>query len=178
MNEIWKTIKGFPDYEVSNLGNVRRAVTKNYLAGRALKPDVSPLGYCRATLCKNGKASKHLIHRLVAHAFHGEPEFASMHASHLNGVRSDNRADNLAWKTPSANNGDKVQHGTAQRGEKAPRSVLTARDVLSIRALQAEKAFGVKRWGSTLIARELNLPPRAVKHVLQGSSWKHMEATQ
>jgi len=101
-----------------------------------------------------------------------------MHSSHLNGIRGDNRAENLAWKTPSENNWDKLRHGTSQRGERGTRAVLTANDVASIRALHAQNKFGVKQWGSTLIARELGLPPRAVKHVISGTSWQHLEAAQ
>ena len=50
------------------------------------------------------------IHRLVLEAFVGPcPE--GMETCHNNGVRTDNRLENLRWDTSSANNDDIVKHG-------------------------------------------------------------------
>ena len=173
VQEHWKPIADYDDYEVSSLGNVRRAVSSNYPAGRYLKQEVLSNGYRRVTLSNDGKARRFLVHRVVAYAFHGGPQEASHHASHLNGQRGDNRAANLAWKSPSDNNMDKRLHGTAQCGERGGRAIMTEADIAEITKLRARQ-FGQKNWGATLIARELGLPQRAVKHVISGTSWTHV----
>ena len=45
MDEIWKQIKDYPKYEVSNLGNVRNINTK-----KLLKPRRTARGYYRVAL--------------------------------------------------------------------------------------------------------------------------------
>ena len=55
--EIWKPIKGYPNYSVSSLGNVKNVITK-----RILKPDIRR-GYFYVQLCKSGVNKKYNIHR-------------------------------------------------------------------------------------------------------------------
>ena len=49
-----------------------------------------------------------LVSRIVCLAFHGEPDNDSMHASHIDGNRKNNRADNLCWESASWNNHRRV----------------------------------------------------------------------
>ena len=96
MNEIWKDIQGYEGlYQVSNLGRVRNS--KNKLMKTYLRN-----GYCRIDLSKEGKRSKHSIHRLVATTFIPNPENKPQ-VDHINTVRNDNRVDNLRWVTPKEN---------------------------------------------------------------------------
>lgn len=74
MEEIWKDVVGYEGlYEVSNLGRVR---SLNYLRTgqtRILKSHMDRKGYLGVALCKNGKATYKLVHRLVAMAFIPNP---------------------------------------------------------------------------------------------------------
>lgn len=92
----WRYIKGFEGrYEVSEAGRVRNSVT-----GRVLKPVPSTNGYLRVAL---GRAHiNRLVHRLVAQAF-CEGYAEHLDVNHRNGIRSDNRAENLEWVTRSEN---------------------------------------------------------------------------
>lgn len=74
MNEIWKDVKDFPSYEVSNLGNVRNKKTK-----RVLKQYQKKGGYMNVRLSKNNKKKDFLVHRLVAAAFLGESDLTVHH---------------------------------------------------------------------------------------------------
>ncbi len=60
---------------------------------------VLPAGYRRVTLNNKG----YLVHRLIALAFLGDPPFAEAVVNHKNGLKGDNRADNLEWLSCSAN---------------------------------------------------------------------------
>ena len=109
----WKTIEGFKDYEVSNIGEVRalpryvevKGKTGNYMAtrgGKMLKQTRNPLGYYYVGLCRDGKVYHFFVHRLVASAFIPNPRNVPQ-VNHLDENPSNNRADNLEWCTPKEN---------------------------------------------------------------------------
>ena len=45
----------------------------------------------------------YMVHRLVCRAFHGDPPREGMVVDHINGVTTDNRAENLRWLTNREN---------------------------------------------------------------------------
>ena len=98
----WKQIAGYEDiYEVSSEGQIRRTTGgQGAIAGKVRKPSISPSGYPTLNLCKDGVTKGHMVHRLVAEAFHGASD---LQVNHINGIKSDNRADNLEWITASEN---------------------------------------------------------------------------
>ncbi len=135
-------IPGFPGYEITEGGRVwsmpRIDTTRRAMKGRWLKNDRSSKGYCRVRLYLNGRGRLHPVHRLVLETFMG-PCPKGMEACHNNGIRADNRLDNLRWDSRSENARDAVKHGTKRtlfgRGERHPRSKLTWTDVRWVRAL-------------------------------------------
>lgn len=86
-NEIWKTCYHFSNYEVSNLGRVRNKINKNIFKG-ALKD-----GYVYVEL--DGKSIS--IHRLVMMTFNFVDNYELLTVDHINGIRKDNRLENLRW---------------------------------------------------------------------------------
>lgn len=97
MLEIFKLISDYPNYEVSNLGNVR-----NRLTGKVLRPFKNGKGYLRVDLCKNGKEKTFLVHRLVATAFIPNPDNKPQ-VNHIDGCKSNNYISNLEWCNSSEN---------------------------------------------------------------------------
>ena len=108
--EEWRPIQNKPGYEVSNLGRVRSIdreihqmnkhgfVNKRLLTGRMLKLQSFPNEYLAVHL---GRGGCMLVHRLVAAAF--IPGNTLLQVNHKNGVRTDNRAENLEWISCSDN---------------------------------------------------------------------------
>lgn len=103
MEEIWKYIPGFDNaYQVSNLGRVK-SMNYNHTGKEKLrKLDLKKTGYQQVELFKNRKPKVCLVHRLVAITFIPNPE-NKKEVNHINGIKDDNRVENLEWVTPSEN---------------------------------------------------------------------------
>lgn len=90
----WRPIKGYENqYLVSNTGDVWSLRNK-----RKLKPATDKYGYFYFVLCVDGRRKTVKAHRLVAITFIENP-LNKPTVNHLNGVRNDNRVENLAWAT-------------------------------------------------------------------------------
>jgi hypothetical protein len=76
-------------YEASITGQIRSIKSKKYIKG------TNKNGYLQIGLYKNGSRKKYYIHRLIAITFLGDFSLLSVH--HINGIRNDNRLENLMW---------------------------------------------------------------------------------
>ncbi len=85
-------------------------------------------------LWRNSVRTPHLLHRLVAEAFIGDPQPGKECVAHFNGDKMDNRSDNLRWASRPENEGDKLRHGKHQIGERNSHATLTQKVVDDIRA--------------------------------------------
>jgi hypothetical protein len=151
--ENWKKIECLPGYggiiEVSDNGRLRvrersyRLRSKWGTIAVQTKPDqlisgeIGTHGYRVAAFYVDRKRHRFLIHRLVAEAF--VPGFSpDLSVNHINGIKTDNRAENLEWVTLAVNTQKQWQTGLVDlRGEKHPLSKLTddtARLILQRRA--------------------------------------------
>ena len=168
MNEIWKTIEEAPNYEVSNLGRVRNKKTQ-----RILNPGAyGATGYKQVNMAipsEGNKQRKRYVHRLVAMAFVDNPE-GKREVDHINGDKTDNRAENLEWVTSSEN--QKRRHAlgnTKTSHRKIGRFDLNGKLIEEFESIiAAAEKMGVKR--------------NAIDCVLQGrhktscgSFWKYLD---
>ena len=108
IGEVWKPIKGFPNYVVSNRGRVYslsrlRYDKPNYnKKGKFLIPRLGKQGYLYVGLCKNGKVTTKKVHRLVAEAFlPNEKSYECV--NHRDECRTNNSVENLEWCTTQQN---------------------------------------------------------------------------
>lgn len=112
--EIWKDIQGFEGcYQVSSEGRIRSesrvislptrwgGVTERSLTGRVIKPYVAK-GYYYVDLRLDGIKFKFSVHRLVAGTFISNTE-GKPQVNHKNGIKTDNRVENLEWCTQFEN---------------------------------------------------------------------------
>lgn len=127
--ENYKVIKDYPNYGISRDGEVL-----NLKFNRKIKYIKHPKGYFNLHLYKDGISKLFLVHRLIAEAYidnvNNYPQ-----VNHINGIKTDNRIENLEWCTASQN----AKHAFINKlrigfsGEKNPASKLTELQVLEIR---------------------------------------------
>ncbi len=174
--ETWKPLGEYPNYEVSDEGNVRRVGAfvergdgiKRYLPSRNLKPGAGgPHGkYLRVSLWHRGKQSCAYVHRLVAVAFIG-PCPKGYEVNHKDGKHANNRTENLEYVTPSQNK----QHFYLNNrglisGENHWNAKLRGVDVSAIRALAAAG------FPQTYIGKLFEVHQMTVSKIARGERWR------
>ena len=93
--EIWKPVKNYPDYQVSNFGNV---MGKN---DQLLKAGKDKDGYLLVVLCQNKLNKSMRVHRLVAETFDLPKRADQYSVDHIDGCKSNNNINNLRWANRS-----------------------------------------------------------------------------
>jgi hypothetical protein len=109
--EQWKTIEGYEDYQVSDLGNV-----KSFKRGkeRILKPSITR-GYLHICIFKNGKQKNKTVHQLVAEAFlNHKPCGLKLVVNHKDFNKQNNHVDNLEIATNRENTNRKHLKSSSQ----------------------------------------------------------------
>jgi len=179
--EQWKDIEGYEGYyQVSDLGNVKslERITKGkvgtrlgrrLIRERILKPGTSEKGYLYINLCKESKLKGSKVHRLVATAFHPNPD-DKPEVDHKNENKTDNRSSNLRWVTHSENIEYAVASGAHNfKGERHHKSILTEEQAIEvIKLLQTSSISGAQ------IGINYGLHGSSISQINIGYTWKHL----
>jgi hypothetical protein len=171
----WLPIPSCPNYEASDQGEIRRIGTKN-----ALRPAAANRpGHLRVSLWHDGIGVSHWVQRLICEAFHGPAPTARSHAAHGNGNPTDNRPNNLTWKSPVENAADKKRHGTENIGERNGGAILTDEKVklLRLRAAELPRSSGgkrIKKGALGKIAAEFGVTRACAWQVINHHRWRHL----
>lgn len=109
MGEKWVEISGHPGYEISDAGRVRTKSRDVRIGNGATRRQEGKIlsqwlqsgpGYPQVQLSGKRRVA---VHRLVAGAFL-QGYASGMVVNHKNGVKTDNRAENLEWVSQAENN--------------------------------------------------------------------------
>ena len=158
MVETYKEIKGFENYSVSDLGNVRNDKT-----GRVLKESNDGCGYLKVDLRENKTRHTKKIHKLVAAAFLLNPENKKC-VDHIDNNKQNNNIINLRFATLAQNQHNRLINTNNTSGNKGVRwnkrdmkwtaqitingkqihlgSFMNKEDAINIRIQRAKNEFG------------------------------------
>jgi hypothetical protein len=140
--EIYKDIIGYEGlYAISNLGNIKRLSSivilsngvSRLLSTKILRPSTTA-GYKSIVLSKNNIKTTYRIHRLVAEAYI-DNVYNKPCVNHINGIKHDNRVENLEWVTYSENTIHSFVNGLQIpiAGENHSSAKLLDKEVIEIR---------------------------------------------
>lgn len=169
MNHL-SPIPEFPGYSASVDGEIFSGLKKLTPTKSSHKDP-----YFRVSVCRDNKAYVRYVHRLVLSAWVGYDK-NKPHCNHINGVKSDNRLENLEWVTISDNHRHRVRvlgkdnlAGQPGRpGESNGSSKITAAIVQDIR----------RRYSSgesqRSIAKSLKIAQSNVSLIVHRRTWSHI----
>jgi len=164
---VWASVVGYPNYEVSNAGSVRRVTGQT--AGKVLHRSKCTGGYLQVSLCCEGVQTTRRVHQLVLEAF-GPTKPTEVHeVNHKNSVRDDSRIENLEWVTRSEN----ILHGYRSgnikptRGELSGSAKLTTDQVREIRRRVAGGETQVS------VASLFGVAQPTVSQIVSRQRWKY-----
>lgn len=148
--EIWRDIKGFCGYQVSNIERVKsidRVITvgdyKRKVDGLILKLSNDKDGYKTVNfkIGNDGKSFTKRVHRLVAEAFIENPQNYNC-IDHINGIRDDNRVENLRWCTAKMN--ANYELALSNRSKAIKNSYISNPNLRKVRANVFRKTKSIK----------------------------------
>ncbi len=151
--EIWLDIPNLPKYQASCLGDIRRKYDVNNKVKLYKDPN---RGYLKVYLIDgDGKPSQKAVHYFIALTFLGVRP-VGLEIDHIDGVKTNNRADNLEYVTHAEN----IRRAT-ELGLQKPRvgslngmAKLTEKDVEEIRAHAANSSREAGRAGKRYYGRK------------------------
>lgn len=130
--EIWRDVVGYEGiYLISSIGMLKgidRVIKMKdgrsfFRKGRNITVRKTNFGYYDTRLCKNGGKKSVFLHRIIAEAFIPNPDNLPM-INHINGIKTDNRIENLEWVSASGNSKHAYDNGLKKNPRHSHRQVI------------------------------------------------------
>jgi hypothetical protein len=157
-HEIWRSVAGWPKYEVSTFGRVRRN-------GLILQASVTS-GYSHVSLSDGEIVRTVRIHILVAKTFLGTPPFESAIVAHNDGIKLNCCVGNLRWASARENQNDRIRHGTRVQGSRVFCAKLKEADIPVIR----QRVMAGERYPT--IAQDYGVSISTICLIKKGRTWQ------
>lgn len=175
--EVVKPIPGLEGrYSVTSFGRVFSHVYRHRGMTAELAQNRHPEGYMRVKLCAINKGSPTPVHRLVALAFHANPNNLPQ-VNHIDGNKWNNKASNLEWVDNAGNQRHAYLTGLqwCRKGQEHHNAKLTETQVLEIKSeLAATASF---KGQQTQLASKYGVSNFCINDIARGRSWRHVNAT-
>lgn len=169
MKEIWKDINGYEGkYQVSNRGRVKGFPRPGSIHHKPYikKTFKNSKGYV-VVMLSNKSVKGIVVHKLVAQLFIDNP-LNKPTVNHKNGIKDDNRVENLEWLTHKENTHHAWKNGLCHKrfGLSNSAHKLNDKNIISIRK-------------SKLSARELsnifNVTIKSIYNIIHRKTWNHIK---
>lgn len=160
-----KTHINFPGYFFTTNGEIISKQNK-----RPMKPGYRGKGYSGTVLVNTiGKRVTVSVHRVLAEVFIEKPSILHNQINHKNGIKTDNRIENLEWVTQSQNIRHKldVLKKKNLKLQDHPRALFTDKDIKTIKILLKDCKYGdVAR-----IAKQYGVHSSTISKIKMGKNW-------
>lgn len=155
-------IKNHPIYTLDDYIITREGEIINRHNNHKIKPQPNGKGYLRVIIGKK----RYFVHRLVAQKYIPNPK-NKLQVNHKNGIKTDNRVENLEWVTNQENRIHAMKNGLHLTGSKCSYSKLNEDDVIYI--LQ-NKTLSNKQ-----LAIKFNVSASCISDIRTGRTWKQLK---
>ena len=145
--EYWEYIEGSDDCYVSSLGNLRHGE-------EPIRQYYDSEGYLRASVRGVGRKR---VHQFVAQQFIDNPE-KKPYVNHINGIKEDNRVENLEWVTPKENSEHAASSGLLNHVPRKSQIVATLMSTHESQIFESQ----------VIAAKELGIDDSEVNKCLKG----------
>lgn len=152
ISEIWVQIPGLPSfYYASNLGRIKRCEYSYLTTYKGTKvyrnlpekifnfKQLTPKGYQRVSLVtlniNTPRVKQFLVHRLIALSFLGSSD---LQVNHKDGVKTNNKVDNLEYVTNQQNRDHAVKNNLVARRETKSCAKINMQQVNGIKTLYSK----------------------------------------
>jgi hypothetical protein len=153
------------NYLISDDGCIINTITNHIVHSR-----LNTAGYPIVNLSIDGKIVTKRVHILLANAFIPNIENKPI-INHINGVKTDNRLENLEWCTYSEN----TKHAFRTGLNHGPRGILNSKCIYTEKQIQQactlleQGALSIKQ-----ISKITHIKPLTIRHLLRKVRWKHI----
>lgn len=159
-------------YTITSDGKVKTSNWRNTGRVGVLKPAIDHKGYLRVGIMIDGKLCTRKLHRLVAIAFIPNPENKPQ-VNHINGIKTDNRVENLEWLTNKENANHAIKkglfHSSAGWNKGLSNTKLTSIQVLEIRKKRETEKYTFKK-----LSEIYNISETNISRIIKRESWKNI----
>jgi hypothetical protein len=157
----------YEGYSVNEHGDV---FSTKFNKVRKLKQANLGDGYLQINISNNNKVKAIAVHRLVAETFIPNPQ-KKIDVNHKNGIKSDNRVENLEWNTRKENMKHAFSIGllNPSNGKDNGNSKLIEQQVLEIREL-----YKIKKYNQRELGEIFGVHQYTISLIVNKKNWKHL----
>lgn len=163
----FKRIEGYQHYFISDWGEI---ISLKGKLPKMLSDSQDKDGYPRARLSSKTSQKSIHVHRLVCQTYLGSCP-SGWQVNHVNGIKTDNRLENLEYCSPRTNTAHARETGLKAdwQGESHPTAKLTEENVRTIRGL-----LQAGNLSQTKVAAMFEVSVGNVNHIEAGRRWSHV----